>query len=192
MEIKPGIANAAAGQKPGQQQALLHYAHCSIHLPDRVLLHDFSFAIPEGARSVITGKSGSGKSTILRSIIGLILTQNEAARIQLRSLVLRPDTVSQFRQQIAYVPQELLEHGSVQAVLDRPFRFKCNQTKRPDRRLVLDHLAALALRPQILNQSFSALSGGEKRRVAILVAALLDRPLWLIDEPLNGLDPESR
>lgn len=139
----------------------------------RVVLRDFSAVFPEGVTTVITGPSGAGKTTLLRLVLGL----------------LRPDAgdiLGTKGRRMAAVFQEdrLCEGLSVRRnlLLVRP-------DLSPD--VLREHLARVGL-PGEERTRVRELSGGMRRRAAIVraMAALAD--VVVLDEPLRGLDAETK
>jgi len=158
-------------------------------------LGPFALAIDariERRATVLFGPSGSGKTSLLETIAGL--ARPTAGRIVLdeRTLddVARRVHLPPRARNVGYVPQDgaLFPHRSVAWNLEFPERARrADPTRRrdPDRRLRL--IETLELAP-LLGRDVGALSGGERRRVA-LARALVGAPdLLLLDEPLNGLD----
>lgn len=140
----------------------------------------------------LSGPSGSGKSTILNTIAGIV--RPDAARIVLRDDILVDTTRSIFippwKRRIGYVFQDgrLLPHLTVHQNLLFGRWFSRNKNPSLDQGAIIDLLGIaplLARRP-------SALSGGEKQRVAIGRALLAEPRLLLMDEPLASLDVERR
>jgi ABC-type iron transport system FetAB ATPase subunit len=101
-------------------------------------------------------------------------------------------SVWSLRHRMSYVAQEpVLGSGSVRAILDRPFTYRANRELRGNLDQVPDLLTRLRLSQTIVDQQIDSLSGGEKQRIALIAALLLDRPLLLLDEISASLDRDS-
>jgi molybdate transport system ATP-binding protein len=148
---------------------------------------DATFDAPQGL-TVLYGRSGSGKSTIINAVAGLV--QPEKAKITIGAQVLQDSDAGIFlpphKRRLGYIFQDsrLFAHLSVARNLD----YSAQATQRPidqrHRARVIDMLGIGAL----LNRRPAALSGGEKQRVAIGRALLAAPQLILADEPLAALD----
>ncbi|OQB34571.1 MAG: putative ABC transporter ATP-binding protein YbbL [Candidatus Hydrogenedentes bacterium ADurb.Bin179] len=143
-----------------------------------------------GEKVTLSGPSGSGKSTLLRCIVGFAPF---SGFIHINGEPLNRHTVWRLRRQVAYVDQEPdLGPGQVREALKRPFSYKANQAVNFDPHGV-DMLFERFLLPQSLqSKEIRTLSGGEKQRVALVVALLLKRPLLLLDEAASALDANSK
>ncbi len=162
----------------------------NLTISGRPLLRGFSLELARGQRVVLTGGSGRGKSTLLRCILGLVVPQGGSIRVDGETLNTR--TVWRLRRRMAYVPQELtLGEGSVRGWLEAPFAFRANRGLHASLARVPQLMAALGLPESLLDGPAARLSGGEKRRIALISALLLDRPILLLDEPTSGLDEPS-
>lgn len=140
----------------------------------REVLNDLSASFPDGKITCITGPSGCGKTTLLNLMLGLLIP--DAGEI-----------TGLPAGRIAAVFQEdrLIEHlsplSNVRLVLRRNF---------PESE-ILRALEAVGLK-DAARQPVCELSGGMKRRAALVRALLTDSPLILMDEPFKGLDAETR
>jgi ABC-type lipoprotein export system ATPase subunit len=104
-----------------------------------------------------------------------------------------PSSVWALRRKIAWVAQEPeLGNGRALEVLERPFQYRSNRERAGNLKRTAELAGALGLDEGLLHQPVRELSGGEKQRVAILSALLLERPVLLLDEAASALDPESR
>lgn len=142
---------------------------------EKSVLKDFSFSINENSITMLMGPSGCGKTTLLRLIAGLE----------------KPDSGAIVRQKpgkTAMVFQEdrLCENLTAQ----KNVALVC--TKEVSKQEILSHLRALDLDDISLAKNVGTFSGGMKRRVALVRAMLSGAPLVLLDEPLKGLDEETR
>lgn len=160
------------------------------------VLTDVDLAIARGSSTVIIGRSGTGKSVLLKHIVGLLRPDRgevwyEGQRIdQLSERALGP-----VRQQISFVFQLNALFDSMSVADNLAFAMTENSVARLDKRkireMVAHALEIVGLRG--FDNKFPAdLSGGEKKRVALARAICLDPPpkVILYDEPTAGLDPQ--
>lgn len=138
---------------------------------DKSVLKDFSLTVKEGFTTVIMGKSGVGKTTLLNCIAGLLDYNGE---------ILGVDGVS-------YVFQEdrLVEHLTVYGNLDFALSAKLSKEKRAGK--IKEMLYDVELDSKVASYP-SELSGGQKKRVALARAFLSPEKTLLMDEPMNSLD----
>lgn len=159
-----------------------------------IVLHEISFGygetsvfkqlnlrITEGAMYGLTGRSGLGKTTLLRLLAGLEKSQSgelkglEGKRV---ALLFQEDRLCLNLNALTNVRMVLPE------AKDHPTRVEQEESIRLT-------LAELGLQDQ-LHQPVRNFSGGMRRRVALARALLAETELLLLDEPFQGLDPESR
>jgi osmoprotectant transport system ATP-binding protein len=149
-------------------------------LGGRVALDDVSLTVETGETHVLLGSTGSGKSTILRLILGLLRPDSGEVRVEPAA-------------RMGYVVQDgaLYPHLTVARNVTLPARAagwtESSQAAR------LGALAGLVgLEPALLGLYPHQLSGGQRQRVSLLRALILDPPVLLLDEPLGALDPIAR
>lgn len=151
---------------------------------------DIDFSVPEIGTTVLFGRSGCGKSTIVNAVAGLL--RPAQCRITLGDTVLADTGAGIFippeRRRIGLVFQDarLFPHMSVSANLLYGFR------RSPGGAIGFDEVVELLGLPALLPRRPYSLSGGERQRVAI-GRALLSQPLLLaMDEPLASLDAQRK
>ncbi len=151
-------------------------------------LKDVALTVPTGKYGVLMGKTGSGKTTILESVIGL--RRISAGKIELHGRdVTMLDTAVRG---VGYVPQDgaLFPTMTVRDHLD--FALMIRKAPKDACQSRVGELAKLLDIEHLLDRKPRGLSGGERQRVA-LGRALSFRPKVLcLDEPLSALDDETR
>ena len=148
---------------------------------------DVSFDAPEGI-TVLFGRSGSGKTNIIKCVSGLVnpdqghIASNGVVLFDSRNKIRQPP----HKRRIGYVFQEdrLFPHLTVAQNLNYGRRFAAPGPNKKD----IDQIAELLGLQNLLSRKPALLSGGEKQRVAIGRALLSDPQLILADEPLAALD----
>jgi len=142
---------------------------------DKTVLSHFSYEIQEGITTCIMGSSGSGKTTLLRIMMGLEMVDEgrvEGLEWLKKSAIFQEDRLC----------ENLTVATNIKMVKQQPI--KMNQ--------LLEAIKSVGLPPDCLSQAVTQLSGGQKRRVAILRALMADYDILFMDEPFKGLDAETK
>ena len=158
-----------------------------------MVLEHISAQVNEGELVYLIGKTGSGKSSLLRTLYGdLSLASGKGNVCGYDLQALKPQTVHKLRRKLGMVFQDfgLLLDRSVDANLDFALQATGWKDNKAKRLRIEEVLTAVGLPHKGYKMPFE-LSGGEQQRVAIARALLNDPPLLLADEPTGNLDPET-
>lgn len=160
---------------------------------DQHVLNGFNLELFEGENLVVMGKSGSGKSVMIKCLVGLMQADSGVIRIKDRDIeVLGQTELDILRTQIGFLFQgsALYDSMTVRENLEFPLRRhkKKLKLKGKTEQLVLEALKNVGLEHTI-DLMPSELSGGMQRRVALARALILKPEIILYDEPTTGLDP---
>ena len=142
------------------------------------VLHDVTFDVHHGEILGLVGESGTGKSTLARTILGMVKPdQGEVIHYTKRPQMIFQDPYSSLNP--AY---------TVEWIMEEPLRIYGKYTPEERKRRVREMLGRVELPEECLKAKPAELSGGQRQRVSIAVA-LIQRPRFLIaDEPVSALD----
>jgi phospholipid/cholesterol/gamma-HCH transport system ATP-binding protein len=155
---------------------------------------DLSLSVARGEVIALIGGSGTGKSVLLREIIGLLKPQ--AGRIELFGQSVwdtAPEAMNALRRRFGVLFQDgaLFSSLSVEDNVATPLFEHTDLPRGTCRQLARLKLALAGLPPDAAQKRPSELSGGMRKRVALARALALDPELLFLDEPTSGLDPIS-
>lgn len=157
----------------------------------QTVLRAFSLSLKPGEKALLTGPSGCGKSTVLRCFLGFVVPN--AGSVSIEGEELTSQTIWRLRQRVAYVGQEPdLGTGTAGQAIERPFHYRSNAGLRRNLDRIPELFERFHLAQSLLHKDVGSLSGGEKQRIALVSAILLDRRIFLLDEITSALDKVSK
>ncbi|MBT6450342.1 MAG: ATP-binding cassette domain-containing protein [Verrucomicrobiales bacterium] len=158
---------------------------------NNTVLHDVSFKVAEGESLAIIGRSGTGKSVLLKHLIGLLMPDDGTVRVrgvEINNMLEREllDVRRQFG--MLFQGAALFDSMNVAENIAFPLR-RAGETDEAEIQQRVSEMLSLVEMPGVESKLLSELSGGMRKRVG-LARAIVHRPaIILYDEPTTGLDP---
>jgi len=196
LQAEPVVHGPANGYKPEHIRGEWTFDSVSFVYPDSGIeaLHDFNLQVKPGELVVLTGKTGSGKSTLVQLMVRSM--DPTSGRILLDGVDLREWDLEYLRKQVAFVPQDAFLFSDTVA---ENLRFG-NTLELSDSELV-EAAQAAAVHDDVLGfekgyetvvgERGVALSGGQKQRLSIARAFLKKSPVLVLDDSLSAVDPKT-
>lgn len=159
-----------------------------------VAVNDVSFDIPSGEFVGLIGHTGSGKSTLIQMLCGLIKADGGSIEIDGVDITQKKTDMKKIRSKVGIVFQ-YPEYQLFEETVYRDIAFgPSNMGKNPDEidKIIHQVINDVGLSEDILQKSPFELSGGQKRRVTIAGVLAMEPEILILDEPTAGLDPLAR
>lgn len=159
-------------------------------------LSDVSLTIEDGSYTALIGHTGSGKSTILQLLNGLLVPSQGSVRVfdTLITSTSKNKDIRQIRKQVGLVFQfaenQIFEETVLKDVAFGPQNFGVSEEDAE--KIAREKLALVGIDESLFNRSPFELSGGQMRRVAIAGILAMEPAILVLDEPTAGLDPLGR
>ena len=159
-------------------------------------LSDVSLTIEDGSYTALIGHTGSGKSTILQLLNGLLVPSQGSVRVfdTLITSTSKNKDIRQIRKQVGLVFQfaenQIFEETVLKDVVFGPQNFGVSEEDAEQ--IAREKLALVGIDESLFNRSPFELSGGQMRRVAIAGILAMEPAILVLDEPTAGLDPLGR
>jgi len=154
---------------------MVRVEHLCFGFDDNIILRDISFEVKDGGLFAITGRSGTGKTTLARLLCGLLEPVSGSVNVSEQ-----PRMVFQFPE------RQLFARTVLEDVMYGPLNMGMDEGKA--REAALTTMRKLGLGEDLQNRSPFSLSGGEKRLAAIAGILAMDPQILVLDEPTAGLD----
>jgi phospholipid/cholesterol/gamma-HCH transport system ATP-binding protein len=184
------INNSASSVRGSEPVIEIHNLRKSFG--NQEVLTNVSLDLFEGENLVVVGKSGTGKSVLIKCIVGLLNSDGGTIDVfQKKVNELNRKDFSELRQKIGFLFQSgaLYDSMTVRQNLEFPLRrIRKNLTEAQISEKVNEVLENVGLTGE-LNKMPSQLSGGMRKRISLARSIIVDPKIMLYDEPTTGLDP---
>ena len=178
--------------KTNSEQAVIEISNLSKSFDNQAVLKDVSLQLLNGENLVVLGKSGSGKSVLIKCIVRLLNSDSGTITVfdkDVRDLDRKE--LSELRKEIGFLFQSGALYDSMTVRQNLEFhlrRIKKDLSKKEIKEKIAEVLENVGL-PDALNKMPAQLSGGMKKRISLARTIVVDPKIMLYDEPTTGLDP---
>lgn len=163
--------------------AIISVQNITVKYGKNVILDGVSFDVEKGEYVGLIGPNGAGKTTLLKTILGTVKPTSGEVSVA-------PGSV------IGYVPQQFLPSSlfsiAVWEIVGMGLDQKCAFVRSGGAAKIQNALSAVGLDASFADRDFTRLSGGQKQRVIIARSLVHDPDILLFDEPLSGIDHQTK
>ncbi|MGL5703646.1 MAG: ABC transporter ATP-binding protein [Cetobacterium sp.] len=170
---------------------MIKFKNIDLKFNDKIILKNFNLTINKGEKVLIAGKSGKGKSTLLKILLGF--NSPDSGEVLFQDIQLNEKNIDNIRKYLGYMPQSTpFLNDNVEKIINTIFNYKLNSKKKLDYDKLFYYFNLFNLDKNILTKHINELSGGEKQRFAFIITILLDREVWILDEITSSLDQDMK
>ena len=169
---------------------MIHFKNIKKSFDNNHVLRDINLEVSRGQSMAIIGGSGTGKSVLIKTVLGLI--KPDSGIIIVDGVDVNETTHDQFLERFGMLFQSGALFDSLPVWKNVAFRLQRGSQKRPKdeaREISIKKLRRVGLGPEIADKYPAELSGGMQKRVSLARAIATDPEIIFFDEPTTGLDP---
>lgn len=167
----------------------LTFENISVCYKDKEVLNSINFEIEKGTILFLLGNNGSGKTTLLKTFMRMVPIKNGDVFIE--GINISKINQLEFSKIVSYVPQNINLSCDLSVkdylILGRNPYIKFNSPKNKDYEIIEEYASKMNIL-DLLDKSFTTLSGGQKQLVTITRALAQETPILAMDEPMSALD----
>lgn len=185
--IKTDIASSSEGNAP-----VIEIKNLMKSFGEEEVLKDVSLKLFDGENLVVLGKSGTGKSVLIKCIVGLLSTNGGTINVFEEDVTaMSRKKLSELRLKIGFLFQSgaLYDSMSVKQNMEFPLRRVKKKMKEKEMAEKINEVLENVGLADALNKMPSQLSGGMRKRISLARTIVVDPMIMLYDEPTTGLDP---
>lgn len=186
------VLHAKSTSSPShKEEVIVKIRHLQKSFGTKKVLKDISLDLHRQENIAILGRSGTGKSVLIKSIVGLIAPDNGVLEVFGKDILKKEEDWTILRSKVAYLFQGGALYDSMTVKQNLAFPLKRQLEKMTAAAIneevdkALEHVGLLEAK----NKMPSELSGGMKKRIALARTLILKPEIMLYDEPTTGLDP---
>ncbi|HNW60779.1 MAG TPA: ABC transporter ATP-binding protein [bacterium] len=149
---------------------------------------DLTLTVPPGQIVGFLGPNGAGKTTTLKMLTGIL--QADSGEIRVNGIDLRRETI-RVKEQIGFIPDSPDMFLRLSGLEYLRFMADIYQVPGPERKQRIENHVAQFEMGEVLGNKIQSYSHGMRQKIVLIGALLHDPAVWVLDEPLTGLDPRS-
>lgn len=178
--------------KKNSREAVIEINNLYKSFGSQEVLKNLSLKLFDGENLVVLGKSGSGKSVLIKCIAGLLRSDSGSIEVYNQNVTaINRKQLDEVRQKIGFLFQSgaLYDSMTVRQNLEFPLKRMKNHLKQKEiDDKIIEALENVGL-PDVIDKMPSQLSGGMRKRISLARTIVVDPMIMLYDEPTTGLDP---
>jgi len=163
---------------------MFNISHLSVGYGQSIVINDLSFSVKSEEILAIMGRNGMGKTTLLKSIIGMLPTKSGSIKLDEKELT-GMESYERVRSGIAYVPQGRMIFPSLTVTEN----MLSGRREAVDQGTWDEIYALFPVLREMRNRKGGNLSGGQQQQLAIARALLTNPTVLVLDEPTEGIQP---
>ncbi|APD89761.1 ABC transporter ATP-binding protein [Alteromonas mediterranea] len=170
-----------------QTKTVIGASALTVRLDNRTILDNLNFEVGKGEVFALLGGNGAGKSTTLKTFLGLTKPTSGIASVLGKNVALHTNDV---QQSVAYLPESVTLYGHLSGLENIRYFLSVAGLNKSDNEISVA-LRKVALQENAWNNALSNYSKGMRQKTAIALALLRNAPVLFLDEPTSGLDPAA-
>ena len=168
-------------------KSVISASELSVRIGQRTILDNLHFEVGKGEVFALLGGNGAGKSTTLKTFLGLMKPSTGTASVMDMSVA---DNTNEVQKSVAYLPESVTLYGHLSGYENIRYFLSVAGVEKTDD-AIHEALKKVALQENAWHNTLSNYSKGMRQKTAIALAILRNAPVLFLDEPTSGLDPAA-